>query len=284
MTIITDAVSAVDIFEKYITRAPLNITVISEDGDTFPPEAVRMLLSVHANIMTAPTGSSKMFAFGLAAGSENRIKDTYVITADSEIRKTAELMGFQTQLQKKQTAGKGKAKTTKTKTAPILKQTENSEEKPQNTRSASRTKADKGMAEKAQNKAKTSEKEANNQTSVQEKTPAAKLQKSARTTKHSEDTEPARKPAPKPEKVYKDNSGIAGTKPTAVFVKAIAKAGVDKADAQGVWNAVAKSSAAIVYDMQLRLCLLDADKAKDIHGKTRNIFDDLKALTEEADV
>lgn len=284
MTIITDAVSAVDLFDKYITRAPLNITVISEDGDTFPPEAVRMLLSVHANIVTAPAGASKMFAFGQAAGSESRAKDTYIITADSEIRKTAELMGFQTQLQKKTAAGKGKTKTTKTKTAPILKQTENSEEKPQNTRSVSRTRTDKGAAGRAQNKAKISEKEAGDQTSVREKTTTAKARKTTKTVKpSSKDNELLRKPVPKPEKVYKDNSDAAGTKPTSVFVKAITKTGVDKADAQGVWNAVAKSTAAVVYDMQLRLCLLDADKAKDIYGKTRDMFDDLKALTGGSD-
>lgn len=282
MTIITDAVSAGDIFEKYITRAPINITVISEDGDTFPPEAVKMLLSVQANIVTVPSGASKMFAFGLAAGAGSRPKDTYIITADPEISRAAELMGFQTQLPKKTGAAKGKTRTVNTKAETTQKKTGSNTEKPKQTRSKTAAKDDKVGAEKAENGAKLAPRQAAKELLVTNKTSDPKVLKTTGTRSSkmkSEDTEPVRKPAPKPETVYKDNSEAAGTKPASAFVKAIVKAGVNKEDAQGVWNAIVKSSASIVYDMQLRLCLLDADKAKDIYGKTRDMFDDLKALT-----
>lgn len=55
------------------------------------------------------------------------------------------------------------------------------------------------------------------------------------------------------------------------------KLGVD-ADARKVRSALQASSTDIVYDMQLRLHLLDAAKAEDVYSKTKNKFDELKKL------
>lgn len=254
MIIITDAASAGSLFDKYIVRQPLEITVISEDGDLFQPEAVKMLLNAKAQITAVPAGASKAFAFGLAIGEWDKPKDVYVVTTDKEISKTAELMGFQTQLQKKEPGAKTKTRAPRAKNSVETKQSNAAK----------------------QEIATTETKTARTKTVISAKSETPKARKSKTEKEAATDTK--RQP-PQRETVYKDNSDAAGSKPSAAFTKAIVKAGVDKADAQGVWNAIVKSSAAIVYDMQLRLCLLDADKAKDIYEKTRGIFDNLKKLT-----
>lgn len=256
MTIITDAATAESLMDKYITKAPLSITVIARAEDRFSPETVKTLLNMEAEIITAPKDISLPFVFGLAAGKSNgRAGTVYILSEDAEIRKAAELMGFNTALQKKTSSGKTKAPKAKVKMTP---DTVKSGEKPAQTRTR-RKKMDTDTVDavKRENEPKLSQK------------------KAAPSTNET----PKKKPAPKPEQVYTDNSETADSKPSAEFVKALTKAGIGKGDTQGVWNAVTKSSASIVYDMQLRLNLLDKDKAKDIYEKTRDMFDELKKMT-----
>lgn len=264
MIIITDAASAGDLFEKYAIGNSPTLTVAAEASDTFAPGTVERLLAYKAEILTIPEGVSKAFAIGVAVDKKwTNPNAIYVVSKDADIIKSAKLMGFQTELPKKGTGTKGKAKATRVKTASgtagIKKTATNTEAVKEASKNSAAGKTD-GMA------------------TDQAKTSKGRQPKSAKPKTTSEEL--AKKKAPKQETVYKDNSDAAGSKPVAAFVKALTKAGVNKTDAQGVWNAVVKSSAFIVYDMQLRLCLLDADKAMDIYKKTKDIFDDLKGLTQ----
>lgn len=66
--------------------------------------------------------------------------------------------------------------------------------------------------------------------------------------------------------------------PSQAFVKEITAAGVNRKDAQNVYSAVLRSPSSLVYDVQLRACIFDKDKAADIYAKTKNIFDKLKKI------
>lgn len=253
MIIITDAAAADSLLDKYIVRNPLTIVVIAKAEDRFSPETVKSLLDTGAEIISAPKGASIPFVFGLAIGrSGGRTTDVYVLSGDAEVRKTAELMGFGTALQKKTGTARARAAKPKQKTDTASAVDKPKTGKPKKTETGKETPNAK---------------------------PAAKSQ--AKTSKKAkiDESEPKKKPTPKHETVYADNSDTAGSKPSAEFVKAITKAGVAKTDSAGVWAAVTKSSARIVYDMQLRLNLLDSNKANDIYEKTKDMFDDLKKMT-----
>lgn len=260
MVIITDAASAGDLFEKYSIGNSPTITVVAGSSDTFAPDAVQKLLAYKAEILTIPEGASKAFAIGVAVDKKwTNVNAIYVISKDTEITKSAKLMGFQTELPQRGQSTKRKTKAAKTHTS---------------SKQAEAKIPTKDPADKPKEDSETPVKRTRRKPKADDTASAARKPRPAKDT-----TETPKKKPPKPETVYADNSDAAGSKPTAAFTKAIVKAGVNKQDAQGVWNAVVKSSASIVYDMQLRLCLLDSAKAGDIYDKTGDVFDDLKALT-----
>lgn len=87
-------------------------------------------------------------------------------------------------------------------------------------------------------------------------------------------SQPEIKNEPKAKKTNESNPGFIA------FIEILKDAGVTDADPEKIWEAVRCSQEYISYELQLRMKLLDKEKAAAVYAKTKDKFSELKKAAE----